>query len=108
MMWIAPSGQRCVSSARVPAPALAAALGAAAAFDGKDGRPAKVVVDIDGDGRWAAAERRGSPVRACCCACGEAATVVWRARGSLPIANLLCLDAALFKSAGSLLCLTRD
>lgn len=31
---------------------LPSALGAAAAFDGKDGRPSKVVVDIDGDGRW--------------------------------------------------------
>lgn len=32
---------------------LPSALGAAAAFDGRDGRPAKIVVDIDGDGRWA-------------------------------------------------------
>jgi hypothetical protein len=31
---------------------LPSALGAAAAFDGKDGRPAKVVVDIDGDGSF--------------------------------------------------------
>lgn len=31
--------------------ALSAALGAAAAFDGRDGRPSKLVVDIDGDGR---------------------------------------------------------
>ena len=32
---------------------LPSALGAAAAFDGRDGRPAKIVVDIDGDGRCA-------------------------------------------------------
>ncbi|GMH42623.1 hypothetical protein BSKO_10542 [Bryopsis sp. KO-2023] len=31
---------------------LPSALGAAAAFDGKDGRPKKVVVDIDGDGSF--------------------------------------------------------
>lgn len=31
---------------------LPSALGAAAAFDGKNGRPHKIVVDIDGDGRW--------------------------------------------------------
>ena len=30
---------------------LPSALGAAAAFDGNNGRPLKVVVDIDGDGR---------------------------------------------------------
>lgn len=32
---------------------LPSALGAAAAFDGKNGRPKKIVVDIDGDGRHA-------------------------------------------------------
>lgn len=31
---------------------LPAALGAAAAFDGKNGRPSRVVVDIDGDGSF--------------------------------------------------------
>jgi len=31
---------------------LPSALGAAAAFDGKDGRPSRVVVDIDGDGSF--------------------------------------------------------
>ena len=31
---------------------LPAALGAAIAFDGTDGRPARVVVDIDGDGSF--------------------------------------------------------
>ncbi|KAI7837667.1 hypothetical protein COHA_008528 [Chlorella ohadii] len=31
---------------------LPSALGAAAAFDGRDGRPAKIVVDIDGDGSF--------------------------------------------------------
>ncbi len=31
---------------------LPSALGAAAAFDGKDGRPKRVVVDIDGDGSF--------------------------------------------------------
>lgn len=31
---------------------LPSALGAAAAFDGKDGRESKVVVDIDGDGSF--------------------------------------------------------
>ena len=31
---------------------LPSALGAAAAFDGKDGRPKKIVVDIDGDGSF--------------------------------------------------------
>ena len=31
---------------------LPSALGAAAAFDGKDGRPSKVVWDIDGDGSF--------------------------------------------------------
>ena len=31
---------------------LPSALGAAAAFDGRDGRPKKVVVDIDGDGSF--------------------------------------------------------
>ncbi len=31
---------------------LPSALGAAAAFDGKDGRPKRTVVDIDGDGSF--------------------------------------------------------
>lgn len=31
---------------------LPAALGCATAFDGKDGRPKKIVVDIDGDGSF--------------------------------------------------------
>lgn len=31
---------------------LPSALGAAAAFDGKNGRPKRVVVDIDGDGSF--------------------------------------------------------
>ena len=49
-MLAAAPARPLISTAPPPCPA--AALGAAAAFDGRNGRPKKVVVDVDGDGSF--------------------------------------------------------